>query len=290
MKNRYGGLPWTHSGPVTRSMTEVMRDCACSQPTFWVALCGFERDIEDMFHIKNMQEWDHDKFGPGRYPFAKNLDQVLTFIWREMPMWVNSNQKVVDREHQPLSEFFASKELFFCQGPMCNEIISPEVGEVKCVFCGHINVLENCEQLGVPPNKSKMTKIYPDKFAPILKSLRDWFRDIPSLVKIGLEFGVITYRFGTLLKRQLKIVPRPYFRQEPACYGWLNAGESNRNQMVPGDLRYTKNEPENWYEKEYRTFYSIRNPVFDDQNYLLGSPDMETMLSGDNGWLEGMEK
>ena len=139
MKNRYAGLPWTHDGPITRSMSEAMQDCACSQPTFWVATCGFERDQENFLLIKNMFEWDEPKFGPQKAPFLKNLDQVLTYVWREIPMWVNSNLK--PKEHMSLSKFFASKELYLCNGMMCGEIISPEVGENKCVFCNHINEL-----------------------------------------------------------------------------------------------------------------------------------------------------
>ena len=285
MKNRYMGLPWTHDGAITRSMSGVIADCACNQPTHWVAACGFERDDSDEYRILNSLEWDSVKFGPDRYPFAKNLDQVLTYIWREMPMWVNSNLENRLDEEIVYSNYFASKELYFCQGPVCGQIISSEIGENVCVFCGFSNTLENCEPLGIPPNKDTMTQIYPDRFAPILKTVRDWFRDIPSLKKVGLEFGVVTYRFGRLLRRQLKFIPRPFFQNKPACYGRLNEGESNRCQMAPPRVRYCKTKSENWYEKEYRNVFIIKDPIFEEKNYLLGDPDMDTIASGSNGWI-----
>ena len=149
--------------------------------------------------------------------------------------------------------------------------------------------MEDCDPLGIPPDKMSMTKQYPDKFGPVLKTVRDWFRDIPSLRKVGLEFGIVSYRFGKLLRRQLKFIPRPFFRQDPVCYGHLNQGESNRCQIPPPSVRYGPTKSENWYEKEYRDIFQVKNPVFEDKNYLLGCPDMETILSGSNGWPQGME-
>ena len=286
MLDRYEGLPWTQSGCLTRSMTSEMKNCTCEQYTTWVGCMGFERASSDYYKIKNSMVWDVEKFGPNRSPMVENSSQMVVKIWKDMPMWATKNRTLDYKcPDKPLSYFFASKEMYLCNSPVCEEVISDNPLEKICIFCGYDNKNQICEPYGVPADPSHMEKTYPDHFGPLLKGVRDWFRDIPGLSHLGLEIGIVNYRFGMYLRRQLQIVPKPFFRETENKLGWLNMGETNQCQMAPAHDRYDVNKENEWYDSTYRNFFTITEPVFDDKGYLLGDPTMETKVSGSNGWV-----
>ena len=282
----YEGLPWTQTGCLTRSMTSKMKECACEQYTTWVGCLGFERSTENFYRIKNSVVWDAEKLGPNKAPLVENTSQLVVKIWKDMPMWATKDRKLdYNNPDKCFSYFFASKEMYMCNSPVCEEVISDDPEEKICIFCGFNNSGHTCLPYGVPADKSHMEKTYPDKFGPLLKGARDWFRDIPSLSCLGFEVGIVNYRFGMYLRRQLKIVPRPVFKENENKFGWLNKGETNHCQMAPAHDRYDLNKENVWYDTTYRNFYTVTEPIFDDKGYLLGLPAMETKISGSNGWV-----
>ena len=286
MFDRYEGLPWTQTGCLTRSMTAGMKVCSCEQFTMWVGCVGFKRSGSNFFKIENADEWDTEKFGPAKSPLVKNTSQLVVKIWKDMPMWATKNRKLDFQDpDKPMSYYFASKEMYFCNNSVCGEVISDDSDEKICIFCGFDNSGQICQPYGVPADISHMEKTYPDRFGPLLKGVRDWFRDIPSLSHLGIETGIVNYRFGMHLRRQLKFVPKPFFQESEDKLGWLNMGETNLCQMAPAHDRYDMDKENSWYNTTYRSFFTITEPIFDDKGYLLGSPAMETKNSGSNGWV-----
>ena len=133
---RYEGFPWNHLGPVTRSMSKTIENCVCKRPIFWIGSVVFKRSNDDNFHIEN-GEWDVEKLGNPKFPVCDNLDQLLTLIWREIPIYVTKSKKFESAGNQVFHEHktYFFKEMFFCQNEMCDEVISWDPTETTCAFC-----------------------------------------------------------------------------------------------------------------------------------------------------------
>ena len=286
MSSRYVGLPWIQSGIMTRQMKSRMEECACTQSTKWVGSIVYSRDPDDFYHIINDNEWNFAAMGPVAFPLVDNSDQMAVQIWRDLPQWVIKDKTIPrsDDSRYP-SRFFASKDLFHCNEPTCGRIISWDSTESKCIFCGFSNDLSTCEPFGVPADKNTMEKVYPDRIGPIFRSVRDWFRDIPGLDKLGLTVGIVTFRGGMHLRRQLKVVPKPVYRDSPNNLGWLIAGESNKTQMTPENMRYDYGNKDEWYNSMYRNFHTIKEPEFNDKGHLLGDLNTAALESGSVVWI-----
>ena len=260
-------------GMTTRKMTQIMNSCSCRAPIQWMGSVSFKRSDDDPLVIENCM-WDFPKLGNGTAPYLENLDQLLTEIYKELPLFVAQNDQLscdysqMSNDSEVVQDYFY-KEMFWCSNEACEEVISWDSRVTKCHWCGMENDLSMCDIFSEPP-EGKFLRLYPERFKPIFACLRNWFNESPTLKLIGLEVGLATYNFGARVRRQLKVFPHAFHQDHSDRFGVLNTGDSNKCLPVPDEFRYKGLQTENWYSELFEA-KCVKNHVrFQDKNYLLG--------------------
>ena len=274
-------------GMTTRRMTRVLNSCACKAPTLFLGAVAFRRSEVDSKKVENCM-WDFEKLGPMYSHCLQNLDQLLVEIWKEVPIFVSTETDLATEysqasdDSEELRDYYF-KEMYWCDNPECEEIISWDSSVLKCIYCGFQNDLSKCEIFSRKPS-GKFLRLYPDNFKPILGRLRNWFEELPTLKVVGLEMGLTTYNFGARVRRQLKIFPRVFHEDNDDRLGILNTGKSNKCLPVPEGVRYEGLQRESWYSNLFESEHQNNHVIFEDKNYLLGeSPFMED--NSDSAWI-----
>ena len=260
-------------GVTTRKMTRIMNSCTCRSPVLYLGSVAFKRSENNINVIENAM-WDFTKLGNANPPYLKNLDQLLVEIWKEIPVFVSTENHFdmvfsqASEDSEEIRQYYF-KPMFWCEGEDCDEIISSKGHETKCVFCGTENNLSVCDRFSTEP-RGKFLRVYPDRFKPFLACIRNWFEDLPTLQMAGVEVGVVTYNFGARVRRQLKVFPHVYHVDNGDRLGHLDSGHSNKCLPVPDRVRYEGFNSEKWYSNLFKSECDKNHVTFIDKNYLLG--------------------